>query len=128
MTTPFDLPDIPFTVRTSGPNGPESKSEIKIDLHFDSSPIGFQTVGDRHRFRLHIAIFSPGPGTIEHPSWGEEWRVLEGMLEEEEYNQVLRDGMSTSISIPGVAGEEILKIVAYDEGTDTVGSRTVSAP
>jgi hypothetical protein len=54
--------------------------------------------------------------------------VLEGVLNEETYDQVLREGMKYSITIPRRPRDQILKVVAYDEGTNTVGSRAVSAP
>jgi|WetSurSiteA1Bulk_404760.scaffolds.fasta_scaffold10509_2 Ca-activated chloride channel homolog len=121
--TDFDLPDIPIVVRTFEQKGLDGKPQLKLDLHIDFSNIGFVTVGGHHRFRLHIGIFSPGQGIRNQE---EKYLVLEGMLEEENYNQVRANGKELSITIPRMAQEEILKIVAYDEEADTVGSRTVT--
>jgi len=122
-----DLPDIPIGIRTSEQKGPDDKSQTKIDLHFDFSHVGFQTVGESHSYRLLIAIFSQEPGTKVY-NWGKEWRVLEGILNQERYDQVLREGMELSMTIPKGPRAQTLRVVAYDEGTDTVGSRIVSAP
>ena len=54
--------------------------------------------------------------------------MLEGTLKDETYRQLLREGLFLSVNIPKVAQKEILKIVAYDELTDTVGSRVISTP
>jgi Ca-activated chloride channel homolog len=123
----LDLPDIPISVKASEQNDSDGGSRTKMDLHFDLSRVGFQTVGESHRFRLLVAIFSQERGTKEY-SWGKEWRGLEGVLNEETYDQVLREGIKYSIAIPRRPRDQILKVVAYDEGTNTVGSRTVSAP
>jgi VWFA-related protein len=119
----FDLPDIPIVARTSEQKGLDGKSQIKMDLHIDFSHVGFDTVGGHHSFRLYIGVFSPGQGTKNQE---EKYLVLEGMLEGENYNQVRRNGKDLSIVIPRMAQEEIIKIVAYDEAADTVGSRTVT--
>jgi Ca-activated chloride channel homolog len=123
----LDLPDIPISVRASEQSDLDGESRTKMDLHFDLSNVGFQTNGESYSFRLLVAIFSQERGTKES-SWGKEWRVLEGMLNEETYDQVLREGMKYSVTIPRMTRDQILKVVAYDERTNTVGSRTVSAP
>jgi len=94
-----------------------------MDMHIDFSHVGFVTVGGHHSFRLYIGVFSPGQGTKNQE---ERYLVLEGILEEENYNQVRRNGKDLSIVIPRMSQEEIIKIVAYDEAADIVGSRTVT--
>jgi hypothetical protein len=50
------------------------------------------------------------------------------MLKEETHEEVLKNGVTFSLTIPIVPRAEALRIVAYDEGSETLGSRTVSVP
>ncbi len=119
-TIDMDLPDIPFVARTASQKDSDGKSQIRVDLQIDFSGVGFKTVGDRRTCKLHLAVFSADErGKILDP----EFRTLEGTLQEETYNRVLKAGMSVSFAIPLKAPKQNLKIVLYDEGSDTLGSQ-----
>jgi hypothetical protein len=127
-TVDFDLPDIPIVIKASRQKGPDGKRHIEVGLHIDVFGVEFRTVENRHRFKLYIAIFFLGPGATEHIIWREEWREVEGMLKEETHEEVLKNGVTFFLTIPVVPHAEVLRIVAYDEGSETLGSRTVSVP
>jgi hypothetical protein len=124
-TIDMDLPDIPFVARTASQKDTDGKSQIRVDLQIDFSGVGFKTVGDRRTCKLHIAVFSADEkGKILDP----EFRTLEGTLQEETYNRVLKAGMSVSFAIPLKAPKQNMKIVLYDEGSDALGSQRAHFP
>jgi Ca-activated chloride channel family protein len=124
-TIDFDLPDIPMVVRTAKQKGADGKPQIKVDLHVNFSRVGFRRVNDRLNCKLHIAFFSmDAKGYLA----GEEYRVLEGMLKDETYAQVLQNGMEFSVTIPDPARTRTLRVVIYDEATGTLGSKASSFP
>jgi Ca-activated chloride channel homolog len=119
-TINLDLSDIPFVARTAIQKDSDGKSQIRVNLQIDFAGVGFKTVGDRHTCKLHLAVFSVDErGNTLDP----EFRTLEGTLQEETYNRVLKTGMSVSFAIPLKAPKQNLKIVLYDEGSDTLGSQ-----
>ena len=124
-TIDLDLPDIPFVAGTAGQKDSDGKPQIRVDLQIDFSGIGFKTVGDRHACTLHVAVFSTDE---KGKTLGRELRTLEGMMREETYNRVLKAGMSVSFAIPLTAPKQNLKIILYDEGSDTTGSRRIRFP
>jgi len=124
-TIDMDLPDIPFVARTASLKDSDGKSQIRVDLQIDFSGVGFKTVGDRRTCKLHLAVFSADErGKILDP----EFRTLEGTLQEETYNRVLKAGMSVSFAIPLKAPKQNMKIVLYDEGSDALGSQRAHFP
>jgi Ca-activated chloride channel homolog len=124
-TIDTDLPDIPFVARTASQKDSDGKSQIRVDLQINFSGVGFKTVGDRRTCRLYLAVFSADErGKILDP----EFRTLEGTLQEETYNRVIKAGMSVSFAIPLKAPKQNLKIVLYDEGSDTLGSQRTHFP
>ena len=124
-TIDIDLPDIPFVARAASQKDSDGKSQIRVDLQIDFSRVAFKSVGDRRTCKLHLAVFSTDDrGKILDP----EFRTLEGTLQEETYNRVLKAGMSISFAIPLKAPKQNLKIVLYDEGSDTLGSQRTHFP
>jgi hypothetical protein len=124
-TIDMDLPDIPFVARTASQKDSDGKPQIRVDLQIDFSGVRFKTVGDRRTCTLHLAVFSADErGKILDP----EFRTLEGTLQEETYNRVIKAGMSVSFAIPLKAPKQNLKIVLYDEGSDTLGSQRTHFP
>jgi len=118
-----DLADIPFTVKTLGQKDSAGKGQIRIDLQVDFAGIAFRTVGSQHTCRLHIAVFDVD---AKRKVLGSEWKTLEGQLKDETYNRITRNGLSFSLAIPQRAREQTLKIVLYDEGSGTLGSKLVN--
>ncbi len=124
-TIDMDLPDIPFVARTASQKDSDGKPQIRVDLQIDFSGVGFKTVGNRRTCRLHLAVFSADErGKILGP----EFRTIEGTLQEETYNRVIKTGMSVSFAIPLKAPKQNLKIVLYDEGSDILGSQRIHFP
>jgi Ca-activated chloride channel homolog len=120
-----DLPDIPFVARTASQKDSDGKPQIRVDLQIDFAGVGFKTVGDRRTCKLHLAVFfADERGKTFDP----EFRTLEGTLQEETYNRVLKAGMSVSFAVPLKAPKQNLKIVLYDEGSDTLGSQRTHFP
>jgi Ca-activated chloride channel homolog len=124
-TIDMDLPDIPFVVRTAMQKDSDGKPQMRVDLQIDFSGVGFKTVGDQRTCRLQLAVFfTDEKGKTLDP----EFRTLEGTLQEETYNRVLKAGLSVSFAVPLKAPKQNLKIVIYDEGSDTVGSQRTNFP
>ena len=124
-TIDIDLPDIPFVAKTASQKDSDGKSQIRVDLQIDSAGVEFKTVGDRRTCKLYLAVFSTDErGEVFDPVF----RTLEGTLQEETYNRVIKAGMSVSFAIPLKAPKQNLKIVLYDEGSDTLGSQRTHFP
>jgi Ca-activated chloride channel homolog len=124
-TINLDLPDIPFVARTARQTDSDGKSQIRVDLQIDFAGVGFKTVGGRRTCKLHLAVFfTDERGKAFDP----EFRTLVGTLQEETYNRVLKAGMSISFAVPLKAPKQNLKIVLYDEGSDTLGSQRTHFP
>lgn len=124
-TIDLDLPDIPFVARTASQKDSDGKSQIRVDLQIDFAGVGFKIVGERRTCKLHLAVFSADE---RGKTLDSEFRTLEGTLREETYNRVLKAGMSVSFAIPLKAPKQNLKIVLYDEGSDTLGSQRTHFP
>jgi len=121
-TTDLELTDIPFTVRTAEQPGADDQSLVKVDLQVDFSRIAFKSVEGRHACKLRITVFyADSKGKI----LGSDWRILEGQLKDETFNQAVKSGLSFSTTVPLKVRKQILKIVVYDEGSDRVGSKMV---
>jgi hypothetical protein len=119
------MTDIPFMVRTAEQADPDGQLQLKVDLQIDFSRIVFKTIEGRHACRLHITVFyADSKGKI----LGSDWRVLEGQLKEETFNQAMKSGVSFSTTVPRKVPSQILKIVVYDEESDRVGSKMVKLP
>ena len=124
-TIDLDLLDIPFLAGTSKQEDADGKPQVRIDLQIDFSGIGFKTVDGRRACKLHIAVF---PADENGKALDPQFRRLEGGLREETYNRVREAGMAISISIPLKVPKQNLKIVIYDEISESVGSRKAHFP
>ncbi len=117
-----DLPGIPFTVTTAEQKDSKGEPQIKVDLQIALAGVGFKNVEGKHACRLQIAIFY---ANSKRKILGSEWRILEGQLSDETYNEAMKTGYSFSAAVPLKAENQILKVVVYDEETDKVGSKLV---
>jgi Ca-activated chloride channel family protein len=124
-TIDLDLLDIPFLANAAEQKDPDGNPKIKINLQIDFSGIGFRSIGDRHACTLHIGVF---PTDEKRRDLDPHFRTLEGMMREDTYQKVLKAGMLVSFAIPQEAPKENLKIVLFDEGSDTFGSQRTSCP
>ena len=80
-------------------------------------------MGDRHACKLHITVFySNGKEKI----LGSDWKTLEGLLTEENYNQAMKKGILLSTMIPIEEKKQMLKVVVFDEGKSSLGSKLIS--
>lgn len=122
-TAAMELSDLPLKIKTSElADSIEGRRHLKVDLTIDASRIQFSASGDRHAFKLHITIFYTNKtGNI----LGSDWKIIDGRLKDETYQQVLDKGMLYSTSIPIIADKQMLKIVVYDNQSDRVGSKLV---
>lgn len=117
-----DLPDIPINASAVEQKAPDGSSQFKIDAHIDFSHVGFQTIGDLRSCKVYVGIFSND--AKGHPV-ASDWTILEGLLSEEAYARILKEGWSFSTTIPAVGRKAILRIVAYDRQTKSLGSKLI---
>jgi VWFA-related protein len=123
-TTDVNLGDLPFKVSTAPQTDPGGQRRIKVDLQIDSAHVKFKSSkdGDLHTCKLHITVFYINDnGKI----LGSDWRILEGRLKEETYQQTLKSGLHNSFMVPVKAEKQNLKVVIYDEESDRAGSSFV---
>jgi Ca-activated chloride channel family protein len=124
-STNLDMTDIPFTVKTAEQPDPGGQPHARLDLQIDFSRIAVRRTEDRYACKVRITVFyADSKGKI----LGSDWRILEGQLKEETYQQAVKSGVAFATTIPLKVPQQILRIVVYDEGSDKVGSKTVRLP
>lgn len=119
-TMDLDLLDIPFAASAAKQQGSSGEPQVGIGLQIDFTGVGFQTIGDRRKCRLHIGVF---PTDEKGGALEPQFRILEGTLQEETHKRILKTGMAVSFEIPAKASKQNLKIILYDEVNDTFGSQ-----
>ena len=117
-----DIGDLPFRIATASSVTAAGQPQIKVDLQIDATRLGFRNVNDRHTGKLRIAIFY---ADRKRNYLGEEWKILDLRLLEDNYQRFLQSGIPVSIPIPLKAPNQILKVVIYDTESDRVGSRLI---
>jgi VWFA-related protein len=121
----LNLTDIPFTVKAAAQPDTDGQPQVRVDLQIDFSKVAAKIIEGRYACKLRITVFyADSKGKI----LGSDWRILEGQLKEETYNQAVKSGVSFATTVPLKVPQQILKIVVYDEGSDKVGSKMVRLP
>ncbi len=121
----LELKDIPFTVKVGEQQDSKEQPQIKVDLQIDFRRVEFKHNGNTHDCKLRIAAFYvDSKGKL----LGSDWRVLEGQLKDETYNQALQAGVSFSLTVPLKESKQIIKVVVYDELSDKAGSHLLRLP
>jgi VWFA-related protein len=106
-TSGFKMSDIPFAVSTSEEKDLHGMPQVRIDLKIDLSGI------DSHDCKLQVTIiYARGNGKI----LGYDWKTIEGFQEKE---------VSYSTAIPLKTNKQILKVIVYDEESDSMGSKFI---
>ena len=103
----------------------KGQQQIQLDFYINPAEIGFKTVKDRRLCNLDIAIFhADKKGRILNY----DWKRLEGLLSEEDYNRITKNGISFSIAVPVKPQTRVLRIVIFDEEGNNIGGKLVNLP
>jgi VWFA-related protein len=119
----WDLDEISFKTSTTKGKDAAGSPILKIDIRIDPAAIDFSKIEDQHACRVYVAIFyADENGAL----LGSKWWLIEDKLDENAY-QPIRKGQSIpySTTIPIKAGNQMVKVVIYDERSDKVGSRYI---
>jgi Ca-activated chloride channel family protein len=115
----MNFSDIRFTAGTVEQQGPDGQPQM------DLRSVRFESINNLHACKLDVAVFyADSKGKI----LGSEQRLLKGQLDEETYRKALRSGVAFSIAVPITTKEQSLRIVAYDEQSDKLGSKLIKLP
>ncbi|MBZ5500284.1 MAG: VWA domain-containing protein [Acidobacteriia bacterium] len=115
-----DFKQVYLQVTTGTETDARGKSQIKVNLHIGPAGIGFRNIDSRYVGRLDVAVFY---GDAKGNYLGEEWQTADLQLQEDEYQQVLKSGVSMSIMIPFKTPGQIFKVAVCDIWSGRVGTR-----
>ena len=115
-----DFKQVYLQVATGTETDARGKSQIKVNLHIGPAGIGLRNLDNRYIGRLDVAVFY---GDAKGNYLGEEWQTADLQLQEDEYQQVLKSGVSMSIMIPFKTPGQIFKVAVCDVWSGRVGTR-----
>jgi Ca-activated chloride channel homolog len=115
-----DFKQVNLQVLTETETDERGKSQIKLNLHIGPAGLGLRNIDGRYIGRLDIAVFY---GDAKGRYLGEEWQTADLQLREDEYQQVLKSGVMTSIMIPFKTPGQIFKVGVCDVWSGRVGTR-----
>ncbi len=118
----FDYSQVSLKVDTKISTDARGKPQIEVNMHIGPVGIRYETVDNLHVARLDAAVFY---GDAKMKYLGEEWQTADLQLQEEDYRQALKSGVTVSITIPLRTPGEVLKVVVCDVWSGRVGSRSV---
>jgi VWFA-related protein len=124
-TVDIDLPGLTFTVDKHQQNDAKGQSELKLDVKIPFDRIGFTVKDNKHQCRVRVAVFY---GTEKGKILGSSGGAIEGVLSDETYERTMKEGYSFSTTVPLKSEKQIMKVVIYDMGSDSLGSQTVYFP
>ena len=114
--------DIQFKVHTAKSQDARSKPQIKIDLVIDLQKVDFVMAGGRHTARLRVTVFY---GDSKGKLLGSDWKVVDMRLLDSTYRRLRSSGLSLTLFIPLEVPHPSLKIIVYDPGGDSMGSKVI---
>jgi hypothetical protein len=56
---------------------------------------------------------------------GSDWKTVQGSFSEQSYEQVVKEGILVSTTIPIKAKKQVVKVVVYDETNDSLGTKLI---
>lgn len=116
-----DLTDVPFTVTSSKQTDSKGQSQLKLDVRIHISGTGFGEK-DSRTCKLYVGVLY---GDAEGNILGSDWKTIQGSWSEQSYDQVVKEGILVSTTIPIQTKKQIVKVVVYDETNDSLGTRLV---
>jgi Ca-activated chloride channel homolog len=121
-TTPGpDLTDVPFTVKSSKQTDPKGQSQLKLDIRIHISGTSFGENASR-TCKFYVGVLY---GDAEWNILGSDLKTIQGSLSEQSYDQVVKEGILVSATIPIKTKKQIIKVVVYDEANDSLGTKLV---
>jgi VWFA-related protein len=121
-TTYLDLNEIPFEVSTNEQTDSKGQPQLQVDLKINPVDVDLSRAEGLRACKVIAAIFSAdenGNGL------GSSWLQIDQPLREEDYRQVMKNGIVFSTRVPLKVNNQILRIVVYDVRSDKLSSRFV---
>jgi hypothetical protein len=118
FTNNMFINDISFKVLIVENKNPDD--ELKAALLINSSGVGFSSYDGKYGYRLQIGVGFMDKRKKEIQ--GFQRTVAEGALSENEYRNVLRNGLPIDVKIPKKFKKHVFQIVVFDEKSNKVGA------
>ena len=110
-----DVHDIPLKATISQ----QTARQLEATVTIDATPIAFTQDGRLRTASVELALFAVDAG--DRPV-GQIWKTVALTFTEDRYQEMLRAGVPVNVTVPLTAPARRVKIVAYDYGSDRVGS------
>jgi VWFA-related protein len=116
---------IQFDAATTDESDPGGKRQIKLDVNIPADNVQFETKDNQRSCKLRIALVFADKDNQILRAGAKKLRLT---MNEAEYERAVKSGIPYSVLIPWNPAYALLKLVAYDEANDQLGSKLITLP
>jgi hypothetical protein len=111
------------TLSESTVKGDGGAREATVHVVVDAARVSFATTDEEHVAELDAAFFFSDAG---HKATGDSSQKVALNLSQEDYDHVMRTGISFTARIPVTGDPRFMRVVVYDYFADLIGSATTA--
>jgi hypothetical protein len=118
----IDLTDVPFTVVSKKVDS-QGQPQLRLDIGIDFAGLSFTEEKGIHACNLHVGVlYTDREGNI----LGTDWKKVQGQLNEQSYDRIMKEGIRVSTTIPIKTDNQLVKVIVYDDKSEKLGSKTIN--
>jgi hypothetical protein len=116
---PDQVRDIKVKVEPTLQRGSDGEGDAVIDLTIDISRLALQPADGGRTVELTVAIYV---NDMDGKATGDAWKKIRVTVPDDQYKQILRNGVEYTIRLAAKNSSKHLKVVVYDYHADVVGT------